>query len=169
MNEPKRTAGPIFGMLSPVDIAAHDGLSLLKAMIAGTLPQSPLGETMGIRLIDAEIGFVKFTGQLSPKYCNSFGAMHGGLAATLLDCALGCAVSSTLEKGDTWTTLELKVNFVRSLAVDTGLVRAEGRIIHRGRTIATSEGEIRDASGKLCAHATTTCMIFSKRPQFRTP
>ena len=86
--------------------------------------------------------------------------MHGGFAATLLDTALGAAIFSTMAAGETWTTLELKLNFVRALTQDTGTVRAEGRLLHRGRTVATSEGDLKDAAGKLYAHATTTCMIF---------
>ena len=74
--------------------------------------------------------------------------------------ALGCAIFSTIAKGDTWTTLELKINLVRPVSKDTGPVRAEGRIVHRGRTVATSEGDLKDRAGKLYAHATTTCMIF---------
>lgn len=155
-----------FGLLVPEIVSSHDGLALLKAMIAGTLPQSPLGETMGVHLIEAEIGRVMFAGQPNPQYRNSFGSMHGGFVATLLDSALGGAISSTLAKGDAWTTLELKVNFVRSLSVDVGLVRAEGRVIHRGRTVATSEGDLKDEAGKLYAHATTTCMIFPAKDIF---
>jgi uncharacterized protein (TIGR00369 family) len=86
--------------------------------------------------------------------------VHGGWAATLLDSALGCAIFTTLNKGDGWTTLDLKVNYVRGLTKDSGLLRAEGRVIHRGRTVATSEGDLKDSAGKLYAHATTTCMIF---------
>ena len=77
--------------------------------------------------------------------------IHDGLGSTLI---------STLAKGDTWTTLELKVNFVRALNKDSGPVRAEGRVVHRGRTVATSEGDLKDREGRLYAHATTTCMIF---------
>ena len=86
--------------------------------------------------------------------------MHGGFTATLLDSALACAIFTTMVKGEAWTTLELKVNFVRAITKDTGPVRAEGRIIYRGRTVATSEGDLKDLSGKLYAHATTTCMVF---------
>ena len=78
----------------------------------------------------------------------------------MLDLGVGCAIFSTLLKGDTWTTLELKLNFVRAMTKDTGPLRAEGRIIHRGRTVATSEGDLKDRAGKLYAHASTTCMIF---------
>jgi uncharacterized protein (TIGR00369 family) len=108
----------------------------------------------------AEKGRAVFEGEPEAQHYNPIGSVHGGYAATLLDSALGCAIFSTLHKGDSWTTLELKLNFVRSLTKDTGRVRAEGRIIHRGRTVATSEGDLKDASGKLYAHATTTCMIF---------
>jgi uncharacterized protein (TIGR00369 family) len=94
------------------------------------------------------------------RHYNPIGTVHGGFAATLLDSALGCAIFSTIAKGDTWTTLELKFNLVRPLSKDTGPVRAEGRIVHRGRTVATSEGDLKDRAGKLYAHATTTCMIF---------
>jgi len=86
--------------------------------------------------------------------------VHVGFIATLLDSALGCAIFSTLAKGDTWTTLELKPNLVRPLTKDTGPVRSEGRVIHRGRTVATSEGDLKDRAGNLYAHATTTCIIF---------
>jgi len=86
--------------------------------------------------------------------------VHGGIAATLLDSALGCAIFTTLTKGESWTTLELKINFVRPMTAATGPVRAEGRVIHRGRSVATSEGDLKDRAGKLYAHATTTCMIF---------
>jgi uncharacterized protein (TIGR00369 family) len=93
---------------------------------------------------------------------NPIGTVHGGFAMTLLDSALGCAIFSTLAKGEKWTTLEVKVNLTRPILKDTGILRAEGRVIHRGRTVATSEGELKDKAGKLYAHATTTCMIFPK-------
>jgi uncharacterized protein (TIGR00369 family) len=103
---------------------------------------------------------VVFTGTPEWRFYNPIGSVHGGWAATLLDSALGCAIFTTLNKGDGWTTVELKVNYVRGLTKDTGPMRAEGRVIHRGRTIATSEGDLKDSAGKLYAHATTTCMIF---------
>ncbi len=86
--------------------------------------------------------------------------MHGGLAATLCDTAVGCAVHSTLPAGAGYTTLELKVNFIRPLSVDTGRVFCEGRVIHVGGRVATAEARVTDAAGKLYAHATTTCMVF---------
>jgi uncharacterized protein (TIGR00369 family) len=119
-----------------------------------------LSETLGFHLTEVDHGRAVFEGLPEFRHYNPIGTVHGGFAMTLLDSALGCAVFSTLLKGDTWTTLEIKVNLVRPLTKDTGMVRAEGRIIHRGRTVATSEGDIKDGAGKLYAHASTTTMIF---------
>lgn len=149
-----------YGLVSPDDLKSYDGLGFLSAMIAGKLPQPPISEILGFHLIEAENGRAVFEGIPEDRHYNPIGTVHGGYAATLLDSALGLAIFSTLHKGDTWTTLELKINYVRGMTKDTGPVRAEGRIIHRGRTVATSEGDLKDASGKLYAHATTTCMIF---------
>ncbi len=149
-----------YGVVDPDVLKSYDGLGFLKAIIAGTLPQPPISEIMGFHLTEAEPGRAVFEGLPNLQHYNPIGSVHGGFAATLLDSALGCAIFSTLHKGDAWTTLELKLNYVRGMSGDTGPVRAEGRIIHRGRTVATSEGDLKDAAGKLYAHATTTCMIF---------
>lgn len=151
---------PATDVVSADVLLSYDGLSFLRAMIDGTLPQPPITETLGFRLAAAEHGRVTFEGEPQFRHYNPIGMVHGGFAMTLLDSALGCAVHSTLAKGETYTTLEVKVNLVRPLTKDTGLVSAQGRIIHRGRTVGTAEGDIKDASGKLYAHATTTCMIF---------
>ncbi len=90
----------------------------------------------------------------------AFGRPNVGPSAFHFMGAPRCAIFSTLKKGDTWTTLELKINYVRALTKDTGPVRAEGRVIHRGKRVATSEGDLKDREGKLYAHASTTCMIF---------
>lgn len=153
-----------YGVVDSDVLKSYDGLGFLKAIIAGTLPQPPISKIMGFHLTEAEIGRAVFEGVPDLGHYNPIGSVHGGFAATLLDSALGCAIFSTLHKGDAWTTLELKLNYVRGMTGDTGPVRAEGRIIHRGRTVATSEGDLKDASGKLYAHATTTCMIFPAKP-----
>jgi uncharacterized protein (TIGR00369 family) len=153
-------SGMTYGVVTPDILKSYDGLDFLKAIIDGALPQPPISEIMGFHLTEAEKGRAVFTGLPEYHHYNPIGTVHGGFAATLLDSCLGCAIFSTLLKGDVWTTLELKLNFVRAMTKDTGLVRAEGRIIHRGRTVATSEGDIKDGTGKLYAHATTTCMIF---------
>lgn len=149
-----------YGVVTPETLKSYDGLAFLQAIIAGTLPQPPISETLGFHLIEAENGRAAFEGVPEFRHYNPIGTVHAGFASTMLDSALGCAIFSTLVRGDTWTTLELKLNFVRALTKDTGPVRAEGRIIHRGRTVATSEGDLKDRAGKLYAHATTTCMIF---------
>ena len=149
-----------YGVVPREALLSYDGLDFLKAIIAGALPQPPFSELLGFQLVEAAHGRAAFEGLPEFRHYNPIGTVHGGFAATLLDSALGCAVFSTLAKGDAWTTLELKLNFVRPMSKDTGPVRAEGRIIHRGRTLATSEGDLKDRAGKLYAHATTTCMIF---------
>ena len=149
-----------YGVVTAEMLKSYDGLGFAKAIISGTLPQPPISELLGFHLVEAEYGRAAFEGVPEFRHYNPIGTVHGGFAATLLDSALGVAIFSTLAKGDTWTTLELKVNFVRALTKDSGPVRAEGRIVHRGRTVATSEGDIKDRTGKLYAHATTTCMIF---------
>jgi uncharacterized protein (TIGR00369 family) len=152
-----------YGVVTPEVLKSYDGLGFLKAIIDGTLPQPPISELLNFHLIEAENGRAVFEGNPELRHYNPIGSVHGGIAATLLDSALGCAIFSTLHKGDTWTTLELKLNFVRPMTKDTGPVRAEGRVIHRGRMVATSEGDLKDNAGKLYAHATTTCMIFPTR------
>jgi uncharacterized protein (TIGR00369 family) len=141
-------------------LRSYDGLSFLKAMIDGSILQPPMTATLGFRLTEAEHGRAVFTGEPRYEYYNPLGSVHAGFAATLLDSALGCAVHSTLAKGESYTTAEFKLNLVRPLTKDTGPVTAEGHIVHRGRTLGTSEGYLRDAAGKLYAHATTTCIIF---------
>jgi uncharacterized protein (TIGR00369 family) len=153
-------SGKTYGVVSPEILKSHDGLSFLQAIIAGKLPNPPISELLGFHLAEAEKGRAVFEGVPEFRHYNPIGTVHGGFAATLLDSALGCAIFSTMQKGDTWTTLDLHINLVRPIIKDTGPVRAEGRLIHRGRTVATSEGDLKDGAGKLYAHATTTCMIF---------
>ena len=149
-----------YGVVPPEVLTSYDGLDFLKAIIDGTLPNPPISETLGFHLTEADFGRAVFEATPEFKHYNPIGTVHGGFAATLLDSALGCAVFTTLKRGDTWTTLEMKYNLVRRLTKDTGPVRTEGRIVHRGRTVATSEGDIKDREGKIYAHATTTTMIF---------
>jgi uncharacterized protein (TIGR00369 family) len=149
-----------YGVVSPETLKSSDGLTFLKGIIVGKHPNPPISDLLGFHLTEIEPGRAVFEGLPEFRHYNPIGTVHGGFAATLLDSALGCAIFSTLGQGDAWTTLELKLNFVRAMSKDTGPVRAEGRVIHRGRTVATSEGDLKDGAGKLYAHATTTCMIF---------
>ena len=153
-------SGTKFGIVSAQVLLSHGGLDFLQGVIDGQFPAPPMAETLGFRLVAVEKGRAVFEGLPDHRHYNPLGVVHGGYAMTLLDSALGCSVHTTLDKGDAYTTLEIKVNLVRPLTKDTGLVRAEARILHRGRTVATAEGELKDAGGKLYAHATTTCMIF---------
>ena len=148
------------GVVSPAEIMARSGLQFLTDMIDGKLPQPPMCATLGFHLTKVADGYARFDGVPEFRHYNPIGTVHGGFAATLLDSALGCAIFTTLAKGEAWTTLELKLNFVRPLSKYTGTVEAEGRIIHRGRTVATAEGTVKDRAGKLYAHASTTCIIF---------
>jgi len=148
------------GVVPAEQIVARRGLEFLSDMIAGKLPQPPMCATLGFHLAEAAEGYARFEGLPEFRHYNPIGTVHGGFAATLLDSSLGCAIFSTLAKGEAWTTLELKINLVRPITKETGPVSADGRIIHRGRTVATSEGTLKDKAGKLYAHASTTCMIF---------
>ena len=153
-----------YGLVPAGEITSRPGLSFLTEMAAGKLPQAPMCATLGFYLAEVRQGYACFEGLPEQRHYNPIGTVHGGFAAALLDSALGCAIFTTLEKGEAWTTLELKLNMVRPITEATGLLRAEGRVIHRGRMIATSDGTLKDSAGKLYAHATTTCMIFPVKP-----
>ena len=159
MND-QATAGYQIGVVSPEVLLSYDGLGFLKAMIAGELPAPPIMQTLGFMLTEAGPGRALFRGTPEYRHYNPIGTVHAGFAATLLDSAMACAVHSTLAKGESYTTLEFKINLVRALTDKVGPVTAEGVMVHRGRTIATSEGYLKDAAGKLYAHANTTCVIF---------
>jgi len=152
-----------YGVVPVETLLQHDGLTFLRGLIDGTFPAPPITQTLGFALSEVEHGRAVFTGEPQARHYNPIGTVHGGFAMTLLDSALACAIHSKLLKGESYTTLEIKVNLVRPLTKETGLVRAEGRLIHRGRTLGTSEGDIKDSGGRLYAHATTTCMIFPAR------
>jgi uncharacterized protein (TIGR00369 family) len=136
------------------------GLEFLRQVVSGELPRPPISALMNFGLAELSEGRAVFTVEPAEYHYNPIGVVHGGLAATLLDSAMGCAVHSTLPAGTGYTTLEVKVNFVRALTAETGLVRCEAEVIHVGGRTATAEGKVIDAAGKLYAHATTTCLIF---------
>ena len=145
-------------------LRAMSGLEALSAMIAGKLPAPPIGGLMGFRLVEAEKGRAVFQGTPGPSLLNPLGAVHGGYALTLIDSACGCAVHTELGAGIGYTTVETKVNFTRPIDPDGGPVRCEGRVLSRGRTIATAEAYLRSAEGKLLAHGTSTLIIFASSP-----
>ncbi|WP_431964675.1 PaaI family thioesterase [Nocardia sp. bgisy134] len=143
-----------------IDPARLSGLELLK--IAMTLKDRPpfIGDLLGMEAETLEHGKVVFSLQTRQEFANPLGSTHGGICATLLDSVMGCAVHSTLEAGVGYSTLELKVNYIRSVPTDGRKLTATGTTIHVGRTTATAEGRVVDDQGRLVAHATTTCVIF---------
>ncbi|WP_313195821.1 PaaI family thioesterase [Shinella zoogloeoides] len=145
----------------PLDVVARDGgLKVLRAMLSGDLPAPPMARTLAFSMTEVEEGRVVFAGLPSVDHLNPLGTVHGGWTATVMDSALGCAVFSTVRPGEAYTTIEFKLNLVRPVLPGMGEVFCEGRIVHRGRTIATSEAWLRDGKGKLLAHGTETCAIF---------
>lgn len=139
--------------------AGKSGLELLQLVIAANLPRPPMASLMDIQLVEASNGRAVFRGTPQEFHYNPLGTVHGGYGATLLDSAMGCAVHTTLDAGDTYTTLEFKINFLRALTMETGEVQGIGVVVHAGRTTAIAEGKIVDEGGKLYAFATTTCQI----------
>jgi uncharacterized protein (TIGR00369 family) len=136
------------------------GLEYLQKIVEGTLPRPPIGALMNFAITELGEGHAIFTVEPAEYHYNPIGVVHGGLAATLLDSAMGCAVHTMLPAGAGYTTLELKVNFVRAMTAETGTVRGEAKVIYVGGRTATAEGRVVDESGKLYAHGTTTCIIF---------
>ena len=152
------------GPTDPREVAEQglkrSGMEYIQAIVAGELPAPPISELMDFRLVVAEPGRAVFEMQPGPQHYNPIGSVHGGVALTLLDSAMGCAVHTLLDAGVGYTTLEVKTNFVRPITSDTGVIRCEGNVIHQGSRIATAEGKLTDANGKLLAHGTTTCLIL---------
>jgi uncharacterized protein (TIGR00369 family) len=149
------------GHVSSLDeIKGYSGLEFLQRIASGEVQQPPIGWTLDFRLAEVRPGFALFTMTPAFKHYNPIGTVHGGVASTLLDSCMSCAIQTHLEKGHGYTTLELKVNLVRPITDKTGPIRAEGRSLYVGRRSGTAEGKIIDAGGTLLAHGTTTCMIF---------
>jgi uncharacterized protein (TIGR00369 family) len=136
------------------------GLDFFRQMIAGAIPPPPMVALVGLRLVEAEPGRVVFAGTATEQVYNGWDVAHGGFAATLLDSALGCAINTLTPAGKTFTTLELKINYTRPITRAAGELRCEARVIHAGSRVATSEGRIVDANGKIYAHGTTTCIVI---------
>jgi uncharacterized protein (TIGR00369 family) len=147
---------------SPAQVAARSGLQIFQALLAGEIPPPPMAVTLDFTLLRIERGIAVFQGRPGFSYYNPMGTVHGGWIATMLDTAMGCAVHSTLPAGKAYTTLELKLNLVRALTDAVPLVRAEGRLVHGGRQVATAEGRLVGPDRKLYAHASTTCLVFDK-------
>jgi uncharacterized protein (TIGR00369 family) len=147
-------------VLDPAELAGMSGLDYLQRGLQVGAMRTPIARLMDFHAVRFEAGSAVFEGAPAEFHYNPIGSVHGGFAATLLDSALGCAVHTMLKPGFGYTTVELKVNYVRPLKLSTGPVRCEGKVIHVGGRIATSEARLTDRDGKLYAHGTTTCLIF---------
>jgi uncharacterized protein (TIGR00369 family) len=136
------------------------GLEYLQAMVRGEVPPPPIAALLNMTIAEVSAGRVVFQLEPAEYHYNPIGSVHGGVACTIFDSAMGCAVHSQLPAGVTYTTLEIKVNFLRPLTARTGQISCVGTAIYVGGRMATAEGQLVDSAGKLYGHATTTCMIF---------
>ncbi|MFD1339362.1 PaaI family thioesterase [Microbacterium lemovicicum] len=155
-----------FDWADPVDAlrqtrTAGSGLEALRAMIAGSIPPPPIAQLMGFTLVQAEPGLAVFECQPAEFHYNPIGAVHGGLACTLLDSALGCAGHTTLPAGVGYTSVDLSVRYLRPITHASGILRATGRVLKPGRRVIFTEGELTDAAGRVVAAATSSLLVLS--------
>lgn len=148
------------GVATPEQLAGKTGLETMQAMLDGAIPFATIAQTLDFLLLEASRGLAIFQGTPGRGHLNPMGTIHGGWFSTLLDSAMGCAVHTLMQPGQGYTTAELSVNIVKALTPRVARVRAEGRVIHCGRQLATAEGRLVGPDGTLYAHATTTCLVF---------
>ena len=153
-------AGPGPGVPSFEQIEGKAGLDVMQDMLAGRLPYAAIAKTLDFLVMEVRPGVAVFQGTPLPRHLNPLGTVHGGWVATLLDSALGCAIHTLMPAGRGYTTAELGVNYVKGLTPKVQRVRAEGKVIHCGRQLATAEARLVGPDGTLYAHATTTCLVF---------
>ncbi len=152
--------GPGTGVATPAQIAGKTGIEIMQAALNGEIPFAAIAKTLDYLLIEVSMGRALFQGTPGPAHLNPMGGIHGGWYATLLDSALGCAVHTMMPVGRGYTTAELSVNIVKAITPKVTRVRAEGKVIHCGRQLATAEARLFGPDGTLYAHATTTCLVF---------
>ena len=140
------------------------GMEFLRAIRDGHLPGPPIAQLLGFRLVEVDSGHTVFEVTPGEQHYNPVGVVHGGLAMTLLDSAMACAVQTLTTPGGSCTTLEAKTHLVRVITARTGLLRAIGKVVHAGSRVATAEGRLVDAAGKVYAHGSTTCMFLGGKP-----
>jgi len=139
------------------------GLDYLRAMATGQMPQPPIAKLLGFGIASVERGCVTFEMDAAEYHYNPIGSVHGGVISTLLDSAMGCTVQTLLEPGYAYTTLELKVNFLRAVTKQTGHLQCVGTIVHSGSRVALAQARLIDNAGTLYAHGTSTCLIFAPK------
>jgi uncharacterized protein (TIGR00369 family) len=149
-----------YGIAKPDDVAGMTGRQMLQAVIDRKLPAPPIAQTLSFWLAEVGDGTCVFEGDTGPHLLNPLGSVHGGWALTLIDSAAGCAAHTLLPADVGYATVETKANFTRPIKHDTGRVRAEGRVVSRGRQIITAEARILDAAGRILSHGTSTLMVF---------
>ena len=159
---PSRNARKTYGTVSAERQKEMSGLEFVQGLVDGTLPLNMIARTLDYDVTEVVSGRVVVTAQPSDIHLNPAGTVHGGFAATLLDSCMGLAIQSTLEKGIGQTTLEFKISLVRPITPETGIIKAEGVVLNRGRRVGTAEGRITDGKDRLLAHGTTTCLIFER-------
>ncbi|MEH0468651.1 PaaI family thioesterase [Streptomyces hayashii] len=140
------------------------GIDFLRELQAGRLPGAPIGSAIDFRLDEVEPGRVVFSLTPGEEHYNPIGSVHGGVFATLLDSAAGCAVQTTLPQGMAYTSLDLTVKFLRRITAETGTVRAVGTVVNKGRQTALAQAQLVDAKDRLLAHATSSCLLFPVPP-----
>jgi uncharacterized protein (TIGR00369 family) len=156
---------PLVGAALARDLS---GLDYLLGIAEGRIPPPPIAALLGMSIVRVEPGQVTFGLDVGEHLYNPIGSVHGGVFCTLLDSAMGCAVHASLDRGQAYTTLELKVNIVKALTLSTPSVTATGQVISGGRRVVTASGQITGPDGTLYAHATTTCLVFEPRPARET-
>jgi uncharacterized protein (TIGR00369 family) len=151
---------PLVGAALSRDLS---GLDYLQAIAEGRIPPPPIAALLGMSILQVEHGQVTFGLDVGEHLYNPIGSVHGGVFCTLLDSAMGCAVHASLDRGQAYTTLELKVNLVKALTAKTPSVVATGQVVSAGRRVITASGQITGPDGTLYAHATTTCLVLDPR------
>jgi uncharacterized protein (TIGR00369 family) len=142
------------------ELATMTGLQVMQAVASGDLAPPSIAVLLGMRPTEIGDGVATFEMWPDDRMVNPLGTIHGGIAATILDSCMGCAVHTTLAPGVGYTTAQLNLHYLRAMQPGMGIVRATGTVIHRGRKQSTAEGMLYDDSGKLIAHGTTTCLIL---------
>lgn len=145
------------------DVLPLTGVQYMQGVLAGTLPYPWMAKTLDFLIMQADEGHVVFQGTPRLEHTNPMGTIHGGWFASILDSAVACAVHTKLPVGRSYTTIEFSMNLVRAMTPAVVRVRAEGRVLHCGRQLATAEGKLLGPDGTLYAHATTTCLVFETR------
>lgn len=149
-----------YGIAKLADVAEMTGKEMLQAMIDRKIPAAPIAQVLTFWLAEVGDGYAAFEGETGPHLLNPLGTVHGGWALTLIDSAAGCAGHTTLPAGAGYATIETKANFTRPIRQDMGRVRAEGRVVGRGRQIISAEARVLDSNGRVLAHGMSTLMVL---------